>query len=207
VAWWLLHDTSWPRLRLPGLPLELGFGPAIGSNGPPPRIHACDVAEPRDELAIGQRRGRLAGDVAVAVVAFVALTNPSLKALVHVARTEDEQGVVRGQAVRDVLDELLEVFEAMWLAGRLRSAASTVANHRVVPDVAGRATVGGHLGVQPLDMGLIALPTDDDGLACIDPHKGAGWHGIGSRGPEPGDARAQERAHAGRESLSVARSA
>lgn len=108
------------------------------------------------------------------MVAFITLTNASLKALVHAARTEDEQGVVRGQAIRDVLDELPEVFEAMWLAGRLRSAASTVANHRVVPDMAGRVTVCGHLGVQPLDIGLIALPTDDDGLTRVDPDKGAG---------------------------------
>jgi hypothetical protein len=171
------------------------LGPAVRTERAPSRLYAGEMAEPRDELAIGEGWGRLAGDLAVAPEVLVELADVSFQAFVHGTRTEDEQVVVGGQAVRDVLDELPEVLEAVWLAGRLRTPASTVANHWVVPDMAGGATVGRHLGVHPLDMGPIAVPADDDRLTCVDPDEGAGWHG------------SHERAHAGRVSLSAARSA
>jgi len=129
------------------------------------------VAESRDELAIGEVWGRLAGDVAMAPVVLVALTDVALQAFAGGTRTEDEEVVVRYEAARDVLDELTQVLEAMGLTGGLRRSAAPVAHGGIVPDVAGGAVVSWHLRVHPLQSCFALLPLNDDGLARVDPHE------------------------------------
>ena len=58
------------------------------------------------------------------------------QAFVDRPRTEHQQGVVRGQTIRDVGDESVQVFDPVRFACRLRAAAA-VTDARIVPHVAG----------------------------------------------------------------------
>jgi hypothetical protein len=138
---------------------------------------------------------------------LVHVTDRSLQVLAHGPRTEDEQILVRRQSMCDLLDEPREMLEAVRLAGGLRASTSTVADRWVVPDMAGRPTVSRHLGVHPLDIGLIVMPADDDRLAGVNPDESAGCHVVASCRRLPGRAHDHERDQAGRVSVSAARSA
>ena len=74
----------------------------------------------------------------MAAVVSVALREVPRQAFVNWPGTEDQQRVVRGQPVRDLSDESVQVFDPVRLAGRLRAAASAVSDGGIVPDVAGR---------------------------------------------------------------------
>jgi hypothetical protein len=103
------------------------------------------MAEARDELAIGVRLGRLAGNVAMASVMPVALEDVPLQLFTDGAWTEDEQLLVGAHPICDLLDKSPEVLEAVRLAGSLRAATAAVAHGGIVPDVAGGPVVSRHL--------------------------------------------------------------
>jgi len=54
----------------------------------------------------------------------IVLKDVPLQSFAHGTRTNDEQDVVRGQPLRDLLDESIEVLEAVRLAGGLRPTAA-----------------------------------------------------------------------------------
>jgi hypothetical protein len=103
------------------------------------------VAQPGDQLPIGARRRRLAGDVAMASVVLVALTDESLEPLVHGAGTENEQVVIGPETTRHLLDELPEVLETMRLAGSPRGPTAALTHRGIVPDMTGGAVVRRHV--------------------------------------------------------------
>jgi hypothetical protein len=129
------------------------------------------VPNARYELTIGETRRRLAADVAGSMVALVGLTDPSLELLAHDAWSEDDQIVVRRQPTRDLLDEALEVLEAVRLVGGLMRSTASVADGRIVADVAGGPAVARHRGLLPLDERSVAAPAHDDGSARVDPYE------------------------------------
>ncbi len=140
---------------------------------PASQVRAHLVAKPRHKLAVGESRGRLATDLAGVSATIVDLANAPFKALPNGARAEDEEIVGRGEATRDIVDEPGKVFEAVGLAGGLRRPTATVAHEWVVPDVAGRAAVVWHLGLDSVNAGVVVLKADDDGLARVDPDERA----------------------------------
>jgi hypothetical protein len=160
---------------------------------------AREPAEARHELPIGHRRGRLAGDVASMSVVLVVLRDSARQAFVDRPGTEDQQLVARGQPVRDVSDESIQVFDPVRLAGRLRATAAAVADGGIVPDVAGGPVMSRHLRFHSFEARSIAVHPDDDGLPRVDPDKRAGATVTRVRG--------HEFAHAGPPSASFARSA
>ena len=165
------------------------------------------MAESRDELAIGEPRGRFAADAAGRLVVLPRLPDESFQAFAHGTGTEDEQVVARRQAIRDMFDKSIEVLEAVRLAGGLRRPTAAVADAGIVPDMAGGPVVGRHLGLHPLESRPVVLPADDDGLPRIDPHEGAGLRHVISRLPVPAEARRHECAQAGPVSTFTAKSA
>lgn len=104
----------------------------------------------------------------------VALEDVPSQTFVDRPRTDDEQVVVRGQPVGDVHNESLEVLETVRLAGSLWAATATVANARIVPDVAGGPVTSRYLRLDPYESSPVVVPADDDGLPRVDPHEGAG---------------------------------
>ena len=66
-------DATRLKVRLTGRAGSKRRAPAIRSDRAPPRFGAGEPPATRDELAIGQRWRRLAGDVAMATVAPVAI--------------------------------------------------------------------------------------------------------------------------------------
>ena len=137
---------------------------------------------------------------------FVALADVSLQAFAHGTGAEDEQRIVRGQPSRDLIDESIEVLEAMRLAGGLRPPAA-MADGGIVPDVARGPVTSRHLRLHPLESGSVVLPTDDDSLPSVDPHEGAGLRHFMFRLPVPAEVPCHERAQAGPGSPSEAKSA
>jgi hypothetical protein len=121
------------------------------------------------------------------------------QAFVNRPGTEDQQVVARGQPVRDVSDEVVQVFDPVRLPGRLRAAAAAVTNGWIVSDMASRPVMRRHFRFHAFDTRPVALHPDDDGLLRVDPDKRAASMAFRSRG--------HERAHAGPLSASSARSA
>ncbi len=136
----------------------------------------------------------------------VALVDVPIQTFVDRPRTEDEQVVVRGQQVGDVHDEPSEVFETARLAGVRWAATATVANLRIVPDVAGGPVMSWYFRLHSFETSPVVLPADDDGLPRVDPHQGAGSRLV-SLHPVHATCRGHDRAHAGPLSASTARSA
>ena len=95
-----------------------------------------------------------------------------------------------------------EMLEAMRLARVLRRSASSVPNRGVVTNMASRPAMSGYLGGDSLEAGGPVVPAHDDRLARVDPDKGRrpSRRSVHVRG-------CHDRAHAGRVSLSTARSA
>jgi hypothetical protein len=172
--------------------------PAIRSDRAPSRLDAGEPVQKGDELAIGQGRRRFAGDLAMAVVTPVAFRDLSRQAFVDGPWTEDQQVVARGQPVRDVSDESVQVFDPMRLAGRLRAPAA-VTDGGIVPDMTGCPVMSRHRRFHSIDVHPVAPHPDDEGVPGVDPDK---------RGRSTvDDFRSHERAHAGPSSASSARSA
>src|ERR1035437_1598840 len=136
-------------------------------------IGTGDMPESGDQLTIGARRGRLAGHRSRMQAMGVQLPDVALEALAGGARAQDQQVPVHWQAFRDMLDEAIEMLLAARLAGRLGSAAS-VAQGRIVADVARRLAVVRDVGLQLLPLVPVLEPAHDARLAGIDPDKGAG---------------------------------
>jgi hypothetical protein len=174
VAWRLADDAARRRLGLARWAVCRRLAPAIGSDRVSPWFDAREPAETCQELAIGHRRGRLAGDVAMASVVLVARRELPRQAFVDRPGTEDQQVVARDHPVRDVADKSIQVFDAVWLAGRLRDAAAAVTDCGIVPDVARGPVVSRHFGLDSFDRYSVALHADDDCLPRIDPYKRAG---------------------------------
>jgi hypothetical protein len=86
-------DATRLNVRLTGRAPSKRRAPAIRSDRAPPRFGAGEPPAARDELAIGQRWRRLAGDVAIESVARVALCEMPPQALVDDPWTEDQQVV------------------------------------------------------------------------------------------------------------------
>jgi malic enzyme len=108
---------------------------------------------------------------------LVGVTDRSRQVFAHGPRTEDEQILVRRQAMRDLFDEPREMLEAVRLAGGLRWPTAAVADPWFVPNMAGCSVVSRHLGVHPLDLRLIVVPADDDRLTGVDPDERTGRPG------------------------------
>ena len=98
---------------------------------------------------------------------FVALADVSLQAFAHGTGAEDEQRIVRGQPSRDLIDESIEVLEAVRLAGGLRPPAA-MADAGIVPDMARGPVTSRHLRLHLLESSPVVLPTDDDSLPSVD---------------------------------------
>ena len=86
----------------------------------------------------------------------------------------------------DLLQESVQVLLASCRFGFL-GASATVPDRRIMADVPHGAVLIGHLRGDPVDPGLLLLPSDDDGFARVDPDEGAGpyllpW-GRGGRRP------------------------
>jgi hypothetical protein len=122
----------------------------------------------------------------------VGLADVLLEAVADRAWSDDVEIVSRRKVGRDGTDEPSEVLEAVGLAGILRCDAA-VTDDRVVPDVAGRPMVGGHVRSQTLDLYLTVAQVGNDRFSGVDPDQGA----IGRH----------DRAHAGRSAWWAARSA
>jgi len=99
----------------------------------------------------------------------ILLVDPALESLPNRPRTEDQEVILDRQAPRDELDEVIEVFLAARLTGGLRGAAATVPDADVVPDVTGGFVVVGHVRFQPLDVGMVPQPVEQDRLVGVDP--------------------------------------
>ena len=93
IARRLGDDATRRKVRLAGWAVSRGVAPAIRSDRAPPRFGAGEPPAARDELAIGQRWRRLAGDVAIESVARVALCDMPPQALMDDPWTEDQQVV------------------------------------------------------------------------------------------------------------------
>ena len=117
---------------------------------------------------------------------------------------EDQQVVVARQPGGDLVDESLQMFEAVRLTGVLRTATA-VTNGRIVPDVAGRTMMSRDLRFHSLDTSLIVPKADDDSLRGIYPYDGHRSH-VASH-PVRAACHGHHRAHAGSASTSSARSA
>ncbi len=78
-------------------------------------------------------------------MAVIRLAEMSLQVFSHGPWTEDEQVFVRRQAAGDLCDKPFEVLKAMRFTGILRASAAAVADHGIVPDMAGGATMRRHL--------------------------------------------------------------
>ena len=117
---------------------------------------------------------------------------------------EDQQVVAVRQPGGDLDDESLQVFEAVGLIGRLRTAAA-VTNGRIMADMAGRTMMSRHIRFHSFEVNLIAPQADDHSLRRVDPYDSHGSHvtyhpvGLACHG--------HHRAHAGPASASSARSA
>jgi hypothetical protein len=206
VAWRLVDDAARRKVFAPRRAVCRRLAPAIRSDRATSLFDAGERAEPGDELPIGQRWRRFAGNVAMETVALVALGELPRQAFVDGPRTEDQQVVARWQPVRDVCDESVQVFEAVGLAGRLRAAPAAVTDGGIVPDVAGRPVVSRHLRFHSFDSRPVALQADDEGLPRVDPYKRAASSLVRFR-PVQAMCRRHERAQAGPASASSARSA
>ena len=111
----------------------------------------------------------------MASVVRVALSEVPGQAFVDTPLTKDQQVVDRTQPVGDVKHESLQVFEAVRLAGGLRATtAAAMTDVRIVPDVASRPVVRGHLGRYSFDPSPAAVLADDGGRLGVDPHQRAG---------------------------------
>ena len=105
----------------------------------------------------------------------VALSEVAGQAFVDGPMTKDQQVIDRSDAVCDIKNEPLQVFEAARLAGGLRATtAAAVTDGRIVPDVASRPVVRRHLGRHSFDPCPAAAQADDRGRLGVDPHHGAG---------------------------------
>jgi hypothetical protein len=138
------------------------------------RIGTGDMPESSDQLTISAGRGGLAGHGSRMQAMGVELADVALEALAGGARAQDQQVLVHRQAFRDMLDEAIQVLLTARLAGCLGSAATSVAERRIVADVARRLAVVRYVGLQFLDLGSILEPAHDDRLASVDPDQGAG---------------------------------
>ena len=124
----------------------------------------------------------------------------------HGPRTQDEQVVLVRQNVRDGVEELREVLEAMRLTRRPGRAAA-VATARVVPDVSRRPMMRRDVRLDPIHHRCPFDPANDDGFAGIDPDEGELVRARTVRRPSLHGLNPHERAQAGRSSASTARSA
>jgi hypothetical protein len=125
------------------------------------------VTKSGDELPVGQSRGRVAGDDPCPGGMTVGVEDVMLQSVADAARTEDHQVIGRRDTRRDLRHEPPEMLETLRFAGLLRCHAA-MADRRVVADVAGRAMVGLHVRLEPLEPDLPGVPVRDDGLAKID---------------------------------------
>ncbi len=94
-------------------------GPAVRTDGAPPRRRSSERTKSRDELAIGEPWTSLAGDASVASVVRIASSKLSCEAFVDRPATEDQHVVARLQSVCDLPHESVQVLEAVRLAGGL----------------------------------------------------------------------------------------
>jgi hypothetical protein len=104
----------------------LWSSPSVRADRTPSRFDACEPTETARELTIGEPQGRLADNVAAPSMAHVALGEMLCQAFVDGPGTENQKGVTRRQPVRHVHDKLLQVFEAVRLAGGLWAAPAAV---------------------------------------------------------------------------------
>lgn len=117
-------------------------GPRSTAKAASSRVSPDKTPQPRHELGIGQTCRGLAADLASPPVMLVCLTDASLQVLAHGARTDQHKVVLGWQPHRDLVDEPLEVLEAMRLAGGRGPTACAVAGARIAPDVARGSTMG-----------------------------------------------------------------
>jgi hypothetical protein len=183
-----------------------GQGPAIRSDRPPSGFDAGEPAETRDELTIGQRRRRLAGDRPRMSSVLVARSDLTRQAFVDSAWTDDQQLVVRGQSTGDLRDEPLEVLESVRLTSRLRAAPATVPDAGIMANMSCGAAMSRHLGLHSFQPRPALPEADDDRIPRIDPYQGRRARLVDVRSVD-GSQRGHERAHAGPASVSAARSA
>ncbi|MEX2547786.1 MAG: hypothetical protein WD830_08355 [Chloroflexota bacterium] len=102
-------------------------------------------------------------------VALVALGELPCQEFVDGPGSKDQQVVARRQPVRDLQDKALQVFEAVRLAGGLRSPAAAVTDARIVADASGSSVVSRHLRFHSCESSAVSLRADDDGLPSVDP--------------------------------------
>ena len=91
----------------------------------------------RHELALGETVGGPNENWAGSATLNVDRPEPCLEPLVDRTRTDEDDVPVAGQAVRDLVDELVEVLQAARLTGVLRCPTAAVAGRRVVTNVPG----------------------------------------------------------------------
>jgi hypothetical protein len=130
------------------------------------------VAKPRDQLAIRGWTRRAAAYDPRPASAPVQVADATGQSLVHDAWSLDEQIVVGVRTSGDELHEALEMLEPVRLARGLGSPA-TMADARVISNVARGTAVRRHIRQESLDCHRIARPVDDHRLAGVDPDQGA----------------------------------
>jgi len=96
---------------------------------------------------------------------LVGLPHASLEVLTHGARADQDEVVLCRQAHRDLIDEPLEVLEAVRLAGGLGGATPAVTDAGVMPHVARGSMMGRDLGLNSLEPRGSIVPAGDDRLA------------------------------------------
>lgn len=172
----------------------------------PWQVLADGAAEPRDDLPIGQRTGRFREDRARVGSIAGGSSDVSREMLVDGSGTDDEDVHPGFDAVGDRLEEPALVLQPMALGGRLRGAA-TVADARIVADVAGLPMTGRRVRRDVFEDGLAVRPADEDRLAGVDPDEldAARTRLVGANGV--GDRAAHDFAQAGTSPDRTARSA
>ena len=87
---WRFVDDATRQVRLARWAMHRRFAPAIRSDRTPSRFAAGEAAKPGDELAVGQPKRHLAGDLTMAAVVPVALGEVPCQAFVDRPGAEDE---------------------------------------------------------------------------------------------------------------------